>query len=208
MEKFGAYLKYLRETHSRISQTQLASMIGVSQRYISQIEISASQPPTIDLCQKICESLNLSKEESKKLMEYAATDRFSSNKSNKPFINFLPQFENQPLIANPNDSTPEETYYRNRFSIQWEKGDGQLFDSEMKEKIKTILLNEMNTKEYSILEIHFTDRALRLILSLHSPDISIRMIANKIKSQLGKVQWKKETSVSTLDPITVVTSSH
>ncbi len=207
MEKFGPYLKFLRETRSRMSQTQMASMIGVSQRYISQIEICASQPPTIDLCYKICECLKLNKEEEKKLLSYAATDRFSNNKSNKPFINFLPQFEETPLIPNPNDSNLEQTTYRNRFLIQWELENETTLHPELQNTLKNILIGEMSTKEYTILEIKFSENELKLILSISSPDSSIRSIANKIKAKLGNIKWHPYTRIMTLDPITVTLSS-
>lgn len=89
MTKFGHYLKKLRETKSHHSQTSLAKAVNVSQRYISQIEIGKSPPPTYALCLKLSKELNLNEQEKSLLLNKAAMDRFESIKANKPFIHYL-----------------------------------------------------------------------------------------------------------------------
>lgn len=55
---FGNKLKDLREKHN-LSQTELASMLGVSMRTIQNYEASKGLPRTTSTVSKICEIFNL-----------------------------------------------------------------------------------------------------------------------------------------------------
>lgn len=55
---FGDKLKELREKH-KLSQTELASMLGISMRTIQNYEASRGLPRTTSTVSKICEIFNL-----------------------------------------------------------------------------------------------------------------------------------------------------
>ena len=72
---FGTYLRELREARG-VTVTELARRIGVTTAYLSDIERRAGKrPPRPERVERIAEVLNLSQEESARLLELATRER-------------------------------------------------------------------------------------------------------------------------------------
>lgn len=191
--RFGDYLKFLRQSKTTLSQSEVAEELGVTQRYLSQIEKNLVSPPTFSVCEKLCLALTLNEDDKKELFSRAAFDRFKNVKANQPFLKYLLDDHSS---KTDRDSSSFATKSYTYFSMSWKWNPVLDFqDLALLDLLTKYFLKYSHKQGATFLDINLKESPTFIILEIPLTISPYQFITSNFK-YLSQIIYKKYSHIN------------